>query len=335
MDDSDQVFSHQVQAVRKLALKFDRITVITARLGEVELPPNVKVFETRWKPGSRFISILGFLRIFFLIITKERNLTIFSHMTEVQSSLVAPLTKIFRIPHYLWYAHTSHSCFLKWSHYWLTGVITSTPGSSPISGKKIFPIGQAIDPSQFSEKTTLAPERKKFIHIGRFDASKGIPKIIEVISELRQSDSQITLTLIGSPSSPENARTADLVISSNKKHVDEGWLTFLSSVKRAELPEVLRNSDVFIHAFQGSLDKTLVEATMVGIPVVTVNSEYLKEFGSWSGRLSNQRLKDQLDSFMEIPAIELVEIVRSRRLITLERHSLDAWIKKLCKILKK
>ncbi len=334
MDDSDQVFSHQVQAVQKLALEFDRVMVITARLGEVVLPQNIKVFDTRWKLGSRFLSIVRFLRIFALVITKERNLTIFSHMTEVQSCLVAPLTKMLRIPHYLWYAHTSPSLFLKWSHFWLTGVITSTPGSCPISGAKIFPIGQAIDTNQFVEKTESTTNKQKFIHVGRFDTSKNIPKIIEVVSELNKSDSQIKLTLIGSPSSPENTRVAEVVISSNKKYVDEGWLTFLPSVKRAELPEALRNSDVFIHAFQGSLDKSLVEATMVGIPVVTVNNEYLKEFGSWSHDRSDEMLEDQLHSFMELSALKVGEIVRSRRLIALERHSLDAWIRKLCEILK-
>jgi glycosyltransferase involved in cell wall biosynthesis len=333
MDDADQVFSHQVQIVRKLAEKFDEITVITGRVGDLRVPANVKVLTTNWKPNSRLLSIIRFLKVFIRTIFKNRDLTIFSHMTEVQSSLVAPLTWALRIPHYLWYAHVSPSIYLKWSHFWINGVITSTVGSCPIESKKVNAIGQSVDPNQFLEIKKKIRERNKFLHIGRFDVSKNIPEIIQVLITEREKNPKIELAIIGSPSSKENALKAEEVISANSKHIGAGWLKFLPYVKRGDLPEIFGDSDLFIHAFRGSLDKTLIEATMVGIPVVTVNNEYLVEFGSWSGSKTRTSLKQELDAFMLVSDKEVSSIQGTRREIALERHSLDAWINKLYKIL--
>jgi hypothetical protein len=52
-----------------------------------------------------------------------------------------------------------------------------------------------------------------------------------------------------------------------------------------EVSNILNSHDVFVHAYEGSLDKALIEATLAGIPVITANREYIRIFGSWSSEI--------------------------------------------------
>ena len=102
-------------------------------------------------------------------------------MTEVQSAVTSPFTKIFGIKHYLWYAHTSKSIYLRFSSLFVDGILTSTYGSCPIQKSNTFVIGQSIKPQQFQfHNHTLQKNKINFIHVGRMDPSKEIEKIYGV-----------------------------------------------------------------------------------------------------------------------------------------------------------
>ena len=333
MNDADPIFSHQPQIVRRLSEEFEKITVITSQKQLSSFPPNVKVIISHWQQGHRFRSGMRFLWNFLKVLQKNHFNVVFSHMTEVQSSIVAPITKLLRIKHYLWYAHTSKSIFLLWSHFWLTGIITSTPGSCPIRSGRVHPIGQSIDVKQFySDRAHFRPSTK-FVHIGRFDASKNISEIIETILELRKINKELTLQIVGSPSHSQVANYANQVKEEFKSQVDDGWLSFKGSIPRSEIPTLLRDSDVFIHAFRGSLDKSIVEATVSGLPVVTVNPEYLSVFGAWSENQDEDSLAIELNSFFFRGAGNLENEISRRQKLAIAEHSLDHWIESLSYIL--
>ena len=111
-------------------------------------------------------------------------------------------------------------------------------------------------------------------------------------------------------------------------------LKIISSISRKDIPRKLSESDVFIHAFQGSLDKTLVEATMTGLPVVTINLEYRKIFGSWTSD-PEASLQQELEGYLS--AIEgdydLKSELHRRYIVALTLHSENHWVSALAKIL--
>jgi hypothetical protein len=110
-----------------------------------------------------------------------------------------------------------------------------------------------------------------------------------------------------------------------KADLDEGWLQVRGSIKRIDLPSELGNFDVFLHAYAGSLDKTLIEATLSGLPVVTINEEYLKEFGRWN-KVGDFSLRSEI-LFLDSITLEELNVELSRRFqIAQKRHSLDGWI---------
>ena len=94
--------------------------------------------------------------------------------------------------------------------------------------------------------------------------------------------------------------------------------------------------DFFINAFVGSLDKTLLEATLVGLPVVTVNPPYLREMGSWSDSDSTSlqtKLIDELVTIRQLSPGQLEGICRQRSNLAVASHGHDSWINRLYKIL--
>jgi glycosyltransferase involved in cell wall biosynthesis len=251
-------------------------------------------------------------------------------MTNIQSLLLLPLTKLFRVRHFLWYAHASNHWSLKILGRFLDGILTSTPGSCPLTGERVYYLGQSVDPSKFKLKENTKMPIAKFVHVGRFDPSKKIDAILGFVSEYRDKNPFATIEVIGSPSSSSLAGYQQAVF--DKYASFDTWVKFTPAVHRETLPNRLLQFDCFVHAFQGSLDKSLIEATLSGLPVITLNSEYERLFGPW-GETGNS-LQSQVEYVNRLEPGKLhSELVRRRNLAS-DDHSLEAWISKTSSILK-
>ena len=334
MDKNDPVLSQQTQVVSSLVDHYSKVTVITGRVGEYQTHLNLTVIDSNWVVGKNFANALRFLCKAIPFLIRHRPQVIFSHMTEVQSFLMSIFSYLSGIKHYLWYAHTSKSFYLKWNNILLDGIITSTPGSCPIIGAKIYPIGQAVDANQFRIRNLNDFNLNKLVHIGRFDRSKDVALIISEVETSRNSFPEITLTLIGAPSNSEEKIYADELHFNSNRAVHDGWLKFKGAIPRNEAPKILIENDIFIHAYQGSLDKTLVEATLVGLPVVTVNFEYHLEFGKWGNDIEAENsLSGQIKYLKSLTIEQLSSELANRRQTAVEKHSLETWVRNLMVVL--
>ena len=334
MDENDPVLSQQTQVVSRLVDHYSKVTVITGRVGKYQTHSNLTVIDSNWVVGKNFANALRFLYKAIPFLIRRRPQVIFSHMTEVQSFLVAIFSYVLNIRHFLWYAHKTKSFYLQWNHLLLDGIITSTPGSCPIISPKIHAIGQAVDINQFPLRNLSNLKLEKLVHIGRFDRSKNASLIISEVEIARKRFPELSLTLIGSPSNSEEKKYSEAVIINSNNALLDGWLNFRSSVPRREAPKILGGNDIFIHGYQGSLDKTLIEATLVGLPVVTINLEYQSEFGSWRSEDESQNsLAKQIEYLKSLTLEKLVSELKTRRDIAVEKHSLEKWIEKLIAVL--
>jgi glycosyltransferase involved in cell wall biosynthesis len=336
MDEKSQVFSHQIELVNQLSAKFNQITVLTAKVGVCNTEKNVKVISFQWVEGKRVSSLLRFLKIFIKTIRSEKFTVLFSHMTSVQSAFISPITRIIRLKHYLWFAHTSNGILLKVSRLLTNGIITSTPGSCQLKGSKVYPIGQSISSKKFRKKNLNTQSVNNLVHIGRFDPSKNIKEIVYEVKKLRNNFPDLKLEVIGSPSSVRFKDYESNVKKEFHSEVQLGWLKFTPHIPRSSLPEILQTYDCFIHSFQGSLDKTIVEATFSGLPVITINNEYRKIFGSWNlidTGVSNT-LKDEAQLLFNLDGNKRQSEVDRRYEVAIEQHELTGWIERLVSILK-
>lgn len=331
-DERNQVFAHQIEAIYRFSKLFHKVYVITASRGQVSLPDNVIVIESRWKQGKRFTSSIRFIAKFLQVYSLDRNIVIFSHMTEVQSALISPLTRILRIRHIVWYAHASRSIAMSINHFLLDKIATSTSGSCPYTGNKVSVIGQAIDDEAFKvfERNFKSPY--KFIHVGRTDPSKKIEILIKAVENLKHQGIDSSLTIVGGPSSPSFNSYEQSLISLRDSLINPSLVVFCKPIERRLLPELLNSFDFFIHAFQGSLDKSLIEATLCGMPVLTLNQEYRNIFGQWD-KLATNSLEKEFLALNALSEEQLKMEINRRREIAVSQHSLSGWVEKISELL--
>lgn len=332
MNERHPLLSHQVDVVRKLSPHFRNITVLTGDSPSEIMPSNVEVLNMNWVLGSPLRNSYRYLAALIKIFVRDKPDVVFSHMTEVQSLLAIPFTRTLRVPHYLWYAHKHKSSALRICRRFVTSIITSTDGSCPYSGEGVIAIGQAIDFDQFFRPPQSKLHRTEIVHIGRSDPSKRLDLIIEAFTFAQLRLPGLKLTIIGSPSSSESLVKLEEVKSKYQQLISNGSVVFLHSVTRDAVPGMLQNFDLFIHAYNGSLDKSILESVTSGVPVATLNDEFRLEFGTWSGDQTASLGKELMSCLLEDPSA-LVTRVKQQQENIKKSHSLDVWIERLATIL--
>jgi len=332
MDPRDPLLSHQYEAVKALANDFDKITVITGRVGEIESNPRIQVISTNWQPGHRLTNLFRLFAKALPEVIRGDFKSVFYHMTDLQCALLSPLVRMRGRRQFLWYAHTFKSKYLIFASWWITGIVTSTIGSCPLTSKLVQPIGQAINQDKFMPISFDELNFDKLIHIGRFDKSKKVDLLISTAEELQKFFPDINLTIIGSPANQESRNWAkDLIAKSNQK-IEKGWLHFKSAIPREQFPAEMAKNGCFFHGYLGSLDKTLIESTMLRVPVITLNPEYTSIFGTWS----KLPISDLISEYLALRNLTKGEInlELDRRLDMARRnHSLRNWIEQLATLL--
>jgi glycosyltransferase involved in cell wall biosynthesis len=324
MNRTNPVFSHQFENALQLGRYFDKVDVLTGEAEEGLLQENISVRSYDWKPGHRIFCTIRFLRIFLITMVKLRPKIIFSHMTEVQSALIAPLCRLFRVKHYLWYAHAHKSIYLRWCHLWCDGIITSTPSSSPIKGKKIHYVGQSIDTDKFNRNIFRYEGVQKYVHVGRLDESKRIDVIVEsFLSAI--TDPRVSLTFFGKSSTPHDVKYLLRIKEKFQEEINKGRVVFQGAISRESLPLELPRYGGFLHAFPGSLDKAILEATSIGIPVITLNSGFIQEFSSWGRADPNTTLEDEISAFLSMSPDSRGALMNYRVERVKSYHSIATW----------
>lgn len=337
LDANHSVFSHQNEIAKRLGQKFEKVIIVSI----LPLPESnrfgtfLRLHSLNWDRAPKLISLIVFFYVFFSTLMRERsNLIIFSHMTDFFSALLAPFTKVFMVKHFLWYAHANKSIYLQICERLLDGILSSTVGSIPLGGPKVSIIGQGIDLGLFAFDTSRDYSKQtKLVAVGRIDESKGIRELIEDCIRLRKLGFETTITFIGQPSSTSDKYFEDLY-TDFADHIRAKTVTFLGAKKRSELASTLMNYDVFVHAFQGSLDKSVLEAAAVGIPILSLNFEFQK-FASdcLFHQINEPTIYQAYLSFRKVNRDCLVSKSKCLRLKVELEHSLERWVEKTMEVL--
>lgn len=339
MSSKNLVFSHQREVVLALSQFFETVEVFTTEPGSEYMPKNVRVSILPWKVRSPLRNLLTILRVVYPVLIKNRDSVLFTHMTDAHAAILAPLTWLIRIRHILWYAHAANSKFLIWSSFFVSNIVSSTNGSCNLSINKgkICYINQGISNKNFPFKIRSNEKFRKVLYYGRLDPSKNIHLFPDLLLKLNRSGDTYTLDIFGRPANLESEKYFRNVRSSNQVKIQESSINFCGSIERALVSKVAENYDVFLNLFSGSLDKTLVEATFMGMPVVTWNLEYCSQFGTWSNFPASATLDFIIKEFEALDSMNNVvlqgEIAR-RTNLAIKSHSFEGWIDRLVKVLR-
>jgi len=176
MSSKNLVFSHQREVVNALSQFFEAVEVFTTEVSSEPLPRNVTVTHIPWKANSPLRNLETILKLLYPVLTRNRTSVLFTHMTDVHAAVLAPLTWLLKMRHILWYAHAKNSRYLIWSSFFVSKIVSSTPGSCNlgINRRKVIYINQGIDSKNFPYFTRSPKRLRKILYYGRLDPSKNI-----------------------------------------------------------------------------------------------------------------------------------------------------------------
>jgi len=338
MSSKNIVFSHQREVVLSLSQFFETVEVFTVEPGSEYLPENVKVFLLPWRVKSPLRNLLTVFKVLYPVLIRNRTSVLFTHMTDAHAAILAPLTWLLRMRHILWYAHAANSKFLVWSSLFVSNIVSSTNGSCNLIlyKTKIHYINQGISNKSFPYKFRSNERLRKVLYYGRLDPSKNIHLFPSLLLELNRSGDIYTLDIFGRPANLESEKYFLNVRSSDQIKIQGSSINFHDSIERALVSNVAENYDIFLNLFRGSLDKTLVEATFMGMPVVTWNLEYCSQFGTWSNLPVSQTIDFVIKEFEALDSMQntaLQEEITRRLNLAMQSHSFEGWIDRLVRVL--
>ena len=339
MSSKSLVFSHQREVVRELSQFFETVEVFTTEVSSEPLPRNVKVSHIPWKANSPLSNVVTVLKLLYPALIRNRTSVLFTHMTDVHAAILAPLTWLLKMRHILWYAHAKNSKYLIWSSFFVSKIVSSTPGSCNlgINKRKVLYINQGIDLKNFPYFARSPEKLHKVLYYGRLDPSKNIHIFPDLVFELNRPTDTYSIDVFGRPTNLESEKYFFDVVSSHKSKGQEASITFHDSITRALIPDIAKKYDIFLNLFSGSLDKTLIESTFMGMPVITWNREYCSQFGTWSNSSARETLDFIIMEFEFINSLKETELNKeiSKRLeLAIRNHSFEGWINRLVRVFK-
>ena len=338
MSSKSLVFSHQREVVHALSKFFETVEVFTTEFGLESLPRNVKVSHIPWKANSPLGNVVTVLKHLYPTLIRNRTSVLFTHMTDVHAAILAPLTWFLQMRHILWYAHAKNSKYLVWSSFFVSKIVSSTPGSCNLSinKRKVFYVNQGIESKNFPYFARSPRKLRKVLYYGRLDPSKNIHFFPDLVFELNRSPDKYSIDVYGRPTNLESEKYFFDIASSHKAKNQKGLITFHDPITRALIPDTAEKYDIFLNLFSGSLDKTLIETTFMGMPVITWNREYCSQFGTWSNSSVSETLEFIIMEFEFINSLkenELNDEINRRLELAIRNHSFDGWINRLVSVL--
>lgn len=336
VDFRSQVFSHQLPAIEKIANKFREVIIVVPNYEKTNIAEisnsftackNITIVEFPWNQNSTFKNVFNLIKVTEHLFKVKHIDTVFYFMTESYAAILGPILKLKKVRQVLWYAHASKPLRLILLKPFIDLICSSTAGSIPLKGKKVRLIGQMIDETIFTKNNYAYRFRYRLIHVGRLDPSKQIETLIKAALELHNKFPKIELYLYGSPTNDLGKQYVSALEAKYSKEIEIGLIKIKPPVKRSQLSSLYKNMGVFVHAFQGSLDKTVVEATLSGLPVASLNQEYINEFGSWASQPKS--LAAEISSIYQLSQECLRYQVDKRRALALREHSLNQWARKI------
>jgi len=243
----------------------------------------------------------------------------------------------------LWYAH-GHAPFSlriaeKLSHI----IFTSTKSGCRLKSKKIKVVGQGIDIERFSNVNFQMRSDGIFriITIGRISPVKDYGTLIRAVEILKSGGVHLEVDIIGGAGLPEQEKyLADLQKTAEDKGLNN-IINFAAAVPNKDIAYLLRSADLFVSMSRtGSLDKAILEAMVLGLPVLTCNEALLEVLGDYKSKLmygkgNYKELAKKIKFIAGMSAEEREKIARDLREIVVKNHGTERLVKNILENLRK
>lgn len=259
-----------------LARRAESVVIIAGRAGRHDMPANVSVYTF----GDARIGRVGRLWRFWELFSRhyaDADAVLFHQIPEYVI-VAAPFLLAKKKITALWYAHGAISWRLRLAERLVGYIFTSSSAGFRLPSKKVHYLGQAINTELFSyaPRAHDAGGILRMVSVGRIAPVKNYETIINACAILRDTwDHAWTLMIVGAPITERDHAYAEQLKTLIREKKLESLIHFSGERGYSEIPEILREHDMFLNASAtGSLDKAVLEAMACGLAVLTSNEAY-------------------------------------------------------------
>lgn len=333
----DDVLGFMHGWIAEFAKNCESAIAVCLEAGTYNLPPNVRVLSLGKENGQ---SRIKYLFNFYRYIWKERNNydAVFVHMNPEYVVLGGLLWRLWGKTVSLWYAHGYVTRSLRLAEKMVNIIFTSTVSSCRLDSRKIRVIGQGIDTDKFSakdKKDESNGEAFKIITVGRISPSKDYETLIMASDLMRNQGMNFKVDILGGLGLSDQSSYFDKIKSLVVEKKLESTINFSGPVPNERIVPYLKNADLFVNmGHTGSLDKAILEAMSVGLPILTCNEALIEVLGKHTEDLmypkrDHVQLSSKIRSIIGLGAEQRFKLGLELRDIVVKQHSLPIFVKKI------
>lgn len=328
LDKQDPVLGFFHAWVLEFAKHTEQLTVFALRVGEYDLPAHVTVVSLRVGGKNRLRTILIFIRELYA--RRASYEKVFVHMNTEYVLLGGLLWRLLGKRVVLWYTHKHVGLRLRIASLLVHRILTASPESLRLRSKKVLVMGHGIAMPEASSKTALPDSVMRIVTVGRVAPAKRVRELIRACGVLHAKNVPFTTSIVGVPATAMDEEYAQELTQELAQAPYKEQVRFTGAVRHEDLPQVLAKADVFVNlSLTGSLDKAVLEALIMRVPVVSTNEAFeslLRPVGLYIDSADEEVVADAIVRAHGMSIDTLSDTVR-------KTHSLSALIPAILRVL--
>lgn len=310
----------------------EKLTIFAQRVGDHDLPANVRVRSLGREAGSgKLVMALRLMRGMGL----SRPSAVWVHMVPRFALYAAPLALPSFVPMYLWYTHKGVDASLRLATPLVRRVFTASEESFRLEcpQKKVVVTGHGIDCEHFAPPD--APRDVDVLAVGRLSPTKAQDVLLDALARL---PSVPTTQIAGDILLEKDAPYRDALFARARELGDA--VSFLGAVPYVRVADAMRRARLLVNtSHTGSVDKVVLEAMACGTVPLTCNESFERIFGQeLAGRLMFDKndagqLARRIDEVLALDDDELAGLGARLREIVVRDHDIRALVPRMVSVM--